>query len=377
MDDKRGFRRRFRLVWGIRRRGRIAAESRLANFRRRIGVAHIALEGAILAGLRAQGIVDGVLIDIGVERHLHRAGLVAYAVLGVQNLELTGIAGTIGRGSDLSDVVVVHVYDAGALRHFIRHGETDVDVIVANPCFRIRRKHLLQVFLTVHSDGIGRIFIGCHRDGRLRHTVPPDTAFVNVLCRRQQFFAAFLLYAGQGRVDRQPVNAPAVDEIAPERHLRGVVRLILIIQLKFRQAAMRVAIGDDADDLRIIAGFVCNILDTLTGTNGLRHTLCCRVDAVGRNFFHCAACRLIVKISIGLRANHTVHAEVGHFVVTIGDVHLTQRTADGAAGSGSKACAKAQHRCDAQKHRYHSFSHKYLLKTVAAQTIFQVCAAVK
>ena len=53
VDDKRGFRRRFRLVWGIRRRGRIAAEGRLADFRRRIGVAHIALEGAILAGFRA------------------------------------------------------------------------------------------------------------------------------------------------------------------------------------------------------------------------------------------------------------------------------------------------------------------------------------
>ena len=154
-DDKGSFCGRFRFVWGIRWRGRIAAEGRLANFRRRIGVAHIALEGAILAGLRAQGIVDGILIDIGAERQLHRAGLVACAVLGVQHLELTGIAGTIGRGSDLSDVVVVHVYDAGALRHFIRHGETDVDVIVANPCFRIRCKHLLQVFLAVHSDGIG------------------------------------------------------------------------------------------------------------------------------------------------------------------------------------------------------------------------------
>ena len=311
------------------------------------------------------------------QRHLHRAGLVAYAVLGVQHLELTGIAGTIGRGPDLSDVVVVHVYDAGALRHFIGHGESDVDVIVANPCFRIRCEHLLQVFLAVYSDGIGRIFIGCHRDGRLRHTVPPDTAFVDVLCRRQQFFAAFLLHTGQGRVDLQPVNAPAVDEIAPERHLRGVVRLILIVQLKFRQTAMRVAIGDDADDLRVVAGLVCNILDARAGTDRLRHTLCCRVDAVGRDFLDRAAGRLKVEVSVGLGTDNAVHAEVGHFVVAIGDVHLTQRTSNGAAGRRCEARAKAQHRCDAQKHRYHSFSHKYLLKTVAAQTIFQVCAAVK
>ena len=289
LDDERGFSGRFRLVRGIGRRSGIAAESGLPNFSGRVGVAHIALEGAILAGLRAQGIVDGVLIDIGVERHLHRAGLVAYAVLGVQHLELTGIAGTIGRGPDFSDVVVVHVYDAGALRHFIGHGESDVDVVIAHPCFRIRREHLLQVFLAVYGDGIGRIFIGCHCDGRLRHTVPPDTALVDVLCRRQQFFAAFLLHTGQGWVDLQPVNAPAVDEIAPERHLRGVVRLMLIVQLKFRQTAMRVAIGDDADDLRVVAGLVCNILDARAGTDRLRHTLCCRVDAVGRDLLDRAA----------------------------------------------------------------------------------------
>ena len=53
VDDKGSFRGRFWFVWGIRRRRRIAAEGRLADFRRRIGVAHIALEGAILAGFRA------------------------------------------------------------------------------------------------------------------------------------------------------------------------------------------------------------------------------------------------------------------------------------------------------------------------------------
>ena len=376
-DDKGSFRRCFRFVRSIRRRGRITAEGRLANFRRRIGVAHIALEGAILAGFRAQSVVNGVFVDISVQRHLHRAGLVAYAVLGVQHLELTGIAGTIGRGPDLSDVVVVHVYDAGALRHFIGHGESDVDVVIAHPCFRIRREHLLQVFFAIHGDGIGRIFIGCHRDGRLRHTVPPDTALVDVLCRRQQFFAAFLLHTGQGRVDLQPVNAPAVDEIAPERHLRGVVRLILIVQLKFRQTAMRVAIGDDSDDLRVVAGLVCNIFDARAGTDRLRHTLCCRVDAVGGNLLDRAAGRLEIEVGIGLGTDNAVHAEIGHFIAAVGDIHLAQRTSNGAAGRRCEARAKAQHRCDAQKHRYHSFSHKYLLKTVAAQTIFQVCAAVK
>ena len=354
-DDKGSFCGRFRFVWGIRRRGRIAAEGRLADFRRRIGVAHIALEGAILAGLRAQGIVDGVLIDISVQRHLHRAGLVAYAVLGVQHLELTGIAGAIGRGPDLSDVVVVHVYDAGALRHFIGHGKSDVDVIVANPCFRIRCEHLLQVFLAVYGDGIGRIFIGCHRDGRLRHTVPPDTAFVDVLCRRQQFFAAFLLHTGQGRVDRQPVNAPAVDQIAPERHLRGVVRLILIVQLKFRQTTMGVAIGDDADDLRVVAGLVCNIFDARAGTDRLRYTLCCRVDAVGRDFLDRAAGRLEIEVGIGLGTDNAVHAEVGHFIAAVGDVHLAQRTADGAAGGkrGGREHPKRHHQH--KEHRNQSF----------------------
>ena len=355
VDDKGSFCGRFRFVWGIRRRGRIAAEGRLADFRRRIGVAHIALEGAILAGLRAQGIVDGVLIDIGVERHLHRAGLVAYAVLGVQHLELTGIAGTIGRGPDLSDVVVVHVYDAGALRHFIRHGESDVDVIVANPCFRIRCEHLLQVFLAVYGDGIGRIFIGCHRDSRLRHTVPPDTAFVDVLCRRQQFFTAFLLHTGQGRVDRQPVNAPAVDQIAPERHLRGVVRLMLIVQLKFRQTAMRVAIGDDADDLRVVAGLVCNIFDARAGTDRLRHTLCCRVDAVGGNLLERAAGRLEIEVGIGLGTDNAVHAEIRHFIAAVGDIHLAQRTSNGAAGGkcGGREHPKRHHQH--KEHRNQSF----------------------
>ena len=372
LDDKGSFCGRFRFVWGIRRRRRIAAEGRLADFRRRIGVAHIALEGAILAGFRAQGIVDGVLVDISVQRHLHRASLIGYTVFEVQHLELTGIAGTIGRGPDLGDVVVVHVYDAGALRHFIRHGESDVDVIVANPCFRIHCEHLLQVFLAVYGDGIGRALIRRYCDGRLGNAVPPDTALVNILGRSQKFFTAFFLRAGQRGIDGQTVNAPTVDEIAPERHFSGVVRLILIVQLKFRQTAMRVAIGDDSDDLRVVAGLVCNIFDARAGTDRLRHTLCCRVDAVGGNLLNRAAGRLEIEVGIGLGTDNAVHAEIRHFIAAVGDIHLAQRTSNGAAGSGSKACAKAQHGEDTQKYRYQSFSHKNLLKIAAAQTVFRL-----
>ena len=140
---------------------------------------------------------------------------------------------------------------------------------------------------------------------------------------------------------------------------------------------MGITVCNNTDDFWVVAGFIGDILDTLAWANSLRHTLCCRVDAVGGNFLDRAASRLEIEVGIGLGTDNAVHAEVGHFVVTIGDVHFTQRTSNGAAGRRCEARTKAQYRCDAQKHRYHSFSHKYLLKTVAAQTIFQVCAAVK
>ena len=197
LDDERGFSGRFRFVWGIRRRSGIPAESGLPNLGSRVGVAHIPLQGAVFAGFRAQRIVNGIFVDIGVQRHLHRAGLVAYAVFGVQHLELTGIAGPIGRGPDLSDVVVVRVYDAGAIRHFIGHGETDVDVVIAYPCFRIRREHLLQVFFAIHGDGIGGVLVRRYGDGRLGNAVPPDTVFIDVLCSRENFLAALLFCTGQ------------------------------------------------------------------------------------------------------------------------------------------------------------------------------------
>ena len=197
VDDERGFSGRFRLVRGIGRRSGIAAESGLPNFSGRVGVAHIPLQGAVFAGFRAQRVVDGILVDIGVQRHLHRAGLVIYAVLGIQNLELTGIAGTIGRGPDLGDVVIIHVYDTGALRHFIWHGESNVDVVIAHPCFRIRREHLLQVFFAIHGDGIGGVLVRRYGDGRLGNAVPPDTVFIDVLCSREDFLAALLFCTGQ------------------------------------------------------------------------------------------------------------------------------------------------------------------------------------
>ena len=66
-DDKGSFCGRFRFVRGIGRRSGIAAESGLPNFSGRVGVAHIPLQGAVFTGFRAQGIVNGVFVDIGVQ----------------------------------------------------------------------------------------------------------------------------------------------------------------------------------------------------------------------------------------------------------------------------------------------------------------------
>ena len=135
---------------------------------------------------------------------------------------------------------------------------------------------------------------------------------------------------------------------------------------------MRIAVSNDTHDFRVAAGFVGDVLDTLAGIYRLRYALCCRIDAVGRDFLVRAAGRLKVELGIGLCTDNTVHAEVRHFITAIGDIHLTQRTADGAAGGRSKACAKTQHSGNTQKYRYQSFSHKNLLKIAAAQTVFRL-----
>ena len=140
---------------------------------------------------------------------------------------------------------------------------------------------------------------------------------------------------------------------------------------------MRIAVSNNTHDFRIAAGFVGDVFDTLAGIYRLRHALCRRIDAVGRDFLERAAGRLEIEVGVGLGADNAVHAEVGHFIAAVGDVDLTQRTVDGAAGGRSKARAKAQHSGDTQKYCCQSFSHKNLLKNSSSANRVQACTAVK
>ena len=85
---------------------------------------------------------------------------------------------------------------------------------------------------------------------------------------------------------------------------------------------MRIAVSNDTHDFRIAAGFVGDVFDTLAGIYRLRYALCRRIDAVGRDFLDRAASRLKVEVGIGLGTDNAVHAEVGHFIAAVGDIHL-------------------------------------------------------
>ncbi|MPN11599.1 hypothetical protein SDC9_158902 [bioreactor metagenome] len=74
---------------------------------------------------------------------------------------------------------------------------------------------------------------------------------------------------------------------------------------------MGIAVGDDAHNLRVVAGFIGNILDAFALSHTLGYPRCIGIDAIGRDFLHRTAGGGVIKIGVALGSGNAVHAEIG------------------------------------------------------------------
>ena len=78
---------------------------------------------------------------------------------------------------------------------------------------------------------------------------------VDVLGGGQDAVADVQLGAGEPRGHLQVGDVPVGQQIAPEGHLGGVVGLVFVVQIQLPQAAVGVAVGDDAHHLGVAGLF--------------------------------------------------------------------------------------------------------------------------
>ena len=230
---------------------RVVAVSGKAHGRGGVGVHHIILDIPVLILLGADRIVDGVLIDIGAERELDTAGFAIHAFQRVQNLELAGIAVAGALRGNGGDVPVVHVHNPGAVGNRSRICKEHLHRIVTYPGFAPECENLLFVLLSINGDLVGRVPIRGAGDFRGQHLCPGRAAGIDVLGGGEHLLGALQFYPGKGRVDLEVVDVPVAQKVTPERHLRGVVALVLVLQAKLLQGTGGVTVGDDAQHFGI------------------------------------------------------------------------------------------------------------------------------
>ena len=334
----------------------IIAVRREPHLRGGIGVHQIVLELAVFVRLHACGVEDAVLIDIRPEGETHTAGLSFYLIRRVEHLELPGkaISGVL-RG-DEGDIPVGEIHDTGALGHLIRKGKGHIDPVITDPGLTPEGKDLLLVRLAVDGHLISGIPVRQAGHSGLGHLIPAGAPDIDVLGRGQDLLRPLELHSGQGGIDLQVVDVPVAQQIAPEGHLGGVVRLFRVLKVQLLQAAGGVAMGHDAHGLGVRADLVGHVLDTLPGRHRLGHALNVRIDAVGRDLLGLPGAVHIVVVGIDQLPVAAIDGEIAHLGTAAVDVDLPQRLLL-RGGSGSGRREQAQDRHDTQQQGQKSFPH--------------------
>ena len=349
-DSQAGFHLLHRLI-------AIIAVGRQADGSGRVRVAKIILQFAKFIFFGTDSIVNRVFVDIGREGQLHTATLACNSVSRIEHFELCTIALSGAGGGNRGNVIVLHIHDAGTLRDFIGIGKGYGDVIVAHPGFTMDGEHLLFILTAIDGYGIG--FITVRGRGQLGslHGAPCGAALIDVLCSSKDFLRTFHLHAGQSGIDLQIGNVPVGKQVAPKSHFRGIVGVVLILQLQLAQTAMRVAVCNDTHDLGIAGNFLGQIFNAFALRNGLGNTLRVGVDAVGGDFFCLPLAVHIVVVSVDLLTDTSVDGQIGQPVAAIVNVHLAQCLFFGRCGKGG--CGEhSQHRNQNEKQGNNPFLHQ-------------------
>ena len=300
----------------------VVAVGRQADRGRRVRIAKIILQRAILVCFCADSIVNRIFVDIGRKGQLHTATLACNSVSRIEHFELCSIALPGAGGGNCGNILVIHIHDAGALRYFIGIGKGYGNVIITHPCLAVDGEHLLFVLTAINGYGIGFIAVrGCGQLGSL-YGAPCGAALIDVLCGSKDFLRPFHLHAGQGGIDLQIGNVPVRKQVAPKSHFRGIVGVVLILQLQLAQTAVRVAVCNDTHDLGIAGNFLGQIFNAFALLHALGDTLRVGVDAVGGDFFCLPLAVHIVVVSVDLLTDTSVDGQIGQPVAAIVNVHF-------------------------------------------------------
>ena len=239
----------------------------------RVGVYYIVLQVAIGVLLLAYGIEHSVLVDICTEGELDAASLTLDAVCRVEHLELTGVPIASPFGCNGGNILVVKVNNTGSFGNRGGVGETHIDCIIANPGLAPEGKYLLLVLLAVYGDGVCGITIRGAGDTGRKCLSPAGAPGVNVLCCRKNFLRPGQLNSRQGGINFQVIDVPVGEQIAPERHFCGIVRLVLVLQVQLRKATGRIAVCNNTHHLGIAGLFFGQIGNAFPNPNGLRNSI--------------------------------------------------------------------------------------------------------
>ena len=272
-------------------------------------ISHILLEVAVFVRLGAGGVEDGVVVAYAGDLHLDAAVSLLHGLLGDQDSELSGkaVAGTL-HTADLSTVISVLVNDPCAGGNGRRIGKLHMQPAAVHPGFAHHLIDLLHIPLAVNGNGIGVGLVGGGGQLGAEGLGPVHAGLVDVFRGLQHPLGRRLV--GAAGVDLQVIDAPVGQQVAPQRHLGGVVGFVLAVQPQLIQRHMGIAGGHNAQHLGICAFLVGQILNAGTGRDCLRDTRRVGVNTVGGNLAGRTVLRLVVVVGILLRPGGAVDGEI-------------------------------------------------------------------
>src|SRR5699024_3653148 len=119
-------------------------------------------------------------------------------------------------------------------------------------------------------------------------------------------------------------DVPVGQQVAPEGHLCGVVRLVLTGQAQTLQAAGGVSAGHDPHDLLVRGTLACQVFDSRPGGHRLGYAGGVGIHAVGRDTDRLALGVDVVIIREHLGPHTAVDGEIAHLRPVVVDLHLAQ-----------------------------------------------------
>ena len=257
-----------------------------------------------------------------------------HAVSGIEDFECPRIAVRGGLGGDSGDLVVIAIYDLCAVRNTAGVRKCYGHVVVVHPSLAPDLECLLLVFLSVDGHRIGGRLVRCDGHSGREHVVIGRTPLIDVLGGGQDTVSDVQLCAGEAGGHLQVGDIPVGEQVAPEGHFGGIERLIFIVQAKFSQTAVRVAIGDDAHHLGVAGLFFRQVSDALPRAYALRDAGDGGGDAIGRGFLGAPVIGFVQKIGIILLFDRSIDGKVAQSIVAVIYVDLSQGFLHTACGKG-------------------------------------------